>query len=139
MNNNNNKGFAANQAMRNAVVKALYSKSIVIRKFKITKEKDGSVHASFVYGTIGQNPVAEAFGLDYDVRLNNLPVEVKDMNDNVKPQKINVDGQKYIFCTSLITIECDDDEEIRRERPYNGSQSGHPYLEIEASKYDVEA
>ena len=110
--NNELKGFAANQAMRNAVVKALYSKSIVIRKFKVTKDLEGNVNASFVYGTIGQNPVAEAFGLDYDVRINNLPVEVKDMNDNVKAQKINVDGIKYVFCSSLITIECDDDAEI---------------------------
>ena len=115
MNSLNNKmmnGFAANQAMRNAVVKALYSKSIVIRKFKVTKDKIGNINVSFVYGTIGQNPVAEAFGLDYDVRINNLPVEVKDMNDKVKPQKINVDGIKYVFCSSLITIECDDDAEI---------------------------
>jgi hypothetical protein len=110
--NNEVKGFAANQAMRNAVVKALYSKSIVIRKFKVTKDEIGNINISFVYGTIGQNPVAEAFGLDYDVRINNLPVQVKDMNDNVKSQKINVDGIKYIFCSSLITIECDDDAEI---------------------------
>ena len=110
--NNELKGFAANQAMRNAVVKALYSKSIVIRKFKVTKDLEGNVNASFVYGTIGQNPVAEAFGLDTNVKINNLPVEVKDMNDNVKAQKINVDGIKYVFCSSLITIECDDDAEI---------------------------
>ena len=110
--NNEVKGFAANQAMRNSVVKALYSKSIVIRKFKVTKDMENNIHVSFVYGTIGQNPVAEAFGLDTDVRINNLPVEVKDMNDKVKAQKINVDGVKYVFCSSLITIECDDDAEI---------------------------
>ena len=115
MNSLNNKmmnGFAANQAMRNAVVNALYSKSYVIRKFKFSKDELGNMNLSFVYGTIGQNPVAEAFGLDYDVRINNLPVQVKDMNDNVKAQKINVDGIKYIFCSSLITIECDDDAKI---------------------------
>ena len=110
--NNEVKGFAANQAMRNSVVKALYSKSIVIRKFKVTKDMENNIHVSFVYGTIGQNPVVEAFGLDTDVRINNLPVQVKDMNDNVKAQKINVDGVKYVFCSSLITIECDDDAEI---------------------------
>jgi hypothetical protein len=110
--NNEVKGFAANMAVRNAVVKALYAQSIVIRKFEVTKDKENNVHASFKYGTIGMNPVATAFGLDYNVRINNLPVEVKDMNDKVKSQKINVDGQKYIFCSSLITIECDDDAEL---------------------------
>ena len=112
INNNMMTGFAANQAVRNSVVKALYSKSYVIRKFEVTKDLEGNVNVSFVYGTIGQNPVAEAFGLDYNVRINNLPVQVKDMNDNIKAQKINVDGDKYIFCSSLITIECDDDAEI---------------------------
>ena len=110
--NNTVKGYSANQAMRNAVVKALYAQSIVIRKFEVTKDKENNIHVSFKYGTIGMNPVATAFGLDYDVRINNLPVEVKDMNDKIKAQKVNVDGQKYIFCSSLITIECEDDAEI---------------------------
>ena len=110
--NNEVKGFAANMAVRNAVVSKLYAQSIVIRKFKVTKDKENNIHVSCTFGTIGMNPVAQAFGLDYDVRINNLPVEVKDMNDKVKAQKVNVDGQKYIFCSSLITIECDDDAEI---------------------------
>ena len=112
INNNELKGFAANQAMRNGVVKALYSKSIVIRKFEVAKDDNGEMQVSFKYGTIGQNPVAEAFGLDTNVRINNLPVEVKDMNDKVKAQKINVDGVKYVFCSSLITIECEDEQLI---------------------------
>ena len=110
--NNEVKGFAANMAMRNGVVNALYSKSLVIRKFEVVKDDNGEMQVSFKYGTIGQNPVAEAFGLDTDVRINNLPVEVKDMYDKVKTQKINVDGVKYVFCSSLITIECEDEQLI---------------------------
>ena len=110
--NNEVKGFAANMAMRNGVVKALYSKSVVIRKFEVAKDDNGEMQVSFKYGTIGQNPVAEAFGLDTNVRINNLPVEVKDMYDKVKAQKINVDGVKYVFCSSLITIECEDEQLI---------------------------
>jgi hypothetical protein len=112
--NNEVKGFAANMAVRNAVVSKLYAQSIVIRKFEVTKDKENNIHVSFKYGTIGMNPVATAFGLDYNVRINNLPVEVKDMNDKTKAQKVNVDGQKYIFCSSLITIECEDDAEINK-------------------------
>lgn len=112
--NNEVKGFAANMAVRNAVVSKLYAQSIVIRKFEVTKDKENNIHVSFKYGTIGMNPVAAAFGLDYNVRINNLPVEVKDMNDKTKAQKVNVDGQKYIFCSSLITIECEDDAEINK-------------------------
>ena len=112
INNEAVKGFSANMAMRNGVVNALYSKSLVIRKFEVVKDDNGEMQVSFKYGTIGQNPVAEAFGLDTDVRINNLPVEVKDMYDKVKTQKINVDGVKYVFCSSLITIECEDEQLI---------------------------
>lgn len=110
--NSNVKGFAANQAMRSAVVKALYEQSIVIRKFEVTTDEDNNMNMTFKYGTIGMNPVAVAFGLDYDVRIPNLPVEVKLDNDKTEPRRVNVDGQKYIFCTSLITVECDDEQAI---------------------------
>lgn len=110
--NNEVKGFAANQAMRSAVVKALYEQSIVIRKFEVTTDEDNNMNMTFKYGTIGMNPVAVAFGLDYDVRIPNLPVEVKLDNDKTEPRRVNVDGQKYIFCTSLITVECDDEQAI---------------------------
>ena len=110
--NNEARGFMANQTLRNAVVSKLYSRSLVIRKFHVTVDNNNEMHVSFKYGTIGQNPVAEAFGLDYDVRINNLPVEVKDMNDKVESRKVNVDGDKFVFCTSLITIECNDEQKI---------------------------
>ena len=54
MNNNMMKGFAVNQALRAALNAKLYEQTVVIRKFKITKDKEGNVHASFKYGTIGQ-------------------------------------------------------------------------------------
>ena len=110
--NNEVKGYAANQAMRSAVVKALYEQSIVIRKFEVTTDEDNNMNMTFKYGTIGMNPVAVAFGLDYNVKIPNLPVEVKLDNDKTEPRRVNVDGQKYIFCTSLITVECDDDQAI---------------------------
>ena len=110
--NNESRGYAANMNLRNAVVNKLYSRSIVIRKFNVKVDDDNNMHVTFKYGAIGQNPVAEAFGLDYDVRINNLPVEVKLENDKTESRKVNVDGNKYVFCTSLITIECDDEQKI---------------------------
>ena len=59
--NNEVKGFAANMAMRNAVVNKLYAQSIVIRKFEVAKDENNEVHVSCKYGTIGMNPVAVAF------------------------------------------------------------------------------
>ena len=105
-------GFAAYNAFRNAVVNKLYEKSIVIRKFEVTvNDKTNEVHVDMKYGTIGYNPVAVAFGLDYNARINNLLVEAKIENvtgDRTEGRRINVDGQKYILCNNLITVECED-------------------------------
>ena len=104
------KGFAAHKALRKALNAELYKQSVVIRKFKITREKDGTIHVSFVYGTIGMSPVVEAFGLDKHIKINNLAVEVKlaGFDDKTEPRRINVDGERYVFCSNLITIECED-------------------------------
>lgn len=111
---NNVKGFAANMKLREAIVHELYKETVVIRKFEVTKDKEGNIHTSFKYGTIGMNPVVEAFGLDRDVRINSLPVEYKleGLDDKYEPRKITVDGERYIFCTSLITVKCEDSEII---------------------------
>lgn len=111
---NNVKGFAANMKLRDAIVHELYKETVVIRKFEVTKDDEGNIHTSFKYGTIGMNPVVEAFGLDRDVRINSLPVEYKieGLDDKYEPRKITVDGERYIFCTSLITVKCEDSEII---------------------------
>jgi hypothetical protein len=114
MNNNMMKGFAVNQALRAALNAKLYEQTVVIRKFKITKDKEGNVHASFKYGTIGKSPVVEAFGLDKHVVINNLPVEVTVADsDRTESRKVNIDGERYVFCSSLITVECEDDAIIQ--------------------------
>jgi len=114
MNNNMMKGFAVNQALRAALNAKLYEQTVVIRKFKITKDKEGNVHASFKYGTIGKSPVVEAFGLDKHVVINNLPVEVTVADsDKTESRKVNVDGERYVFCSNLITVECEDDAIIQ--------------------------
>ncbi len=113
--NNELRGYAEFKAVRSAVVGKLYERSIVIRKFvldvnDITREEKLTVK----YGTIGMNPVAQAFGLDYNVVKNNVPVEVNlpEVDDKTECRRIKIDGHKYIQCTSLITIECDDDQKI---------------------------
>jgi hypothetical protein len=113
-NNNMMKGFAVHKALSKALIAELYKQSAVIRKFKITRDKNGTINVSFVYGTIGISPVVEAFGLDRDIKINNLPVEVKlaGYDDKSEPRKINVDGERYVFCSSLITIECEDERII---------------------------
>ena len=112
---NNARGFAANMKLREAIVNELYKETVIIRKFEVVVDPDTNEQKiSFKYGTIGMNPVVEAFGLDRNVRINNLPVEVKlaGYDDKTEPRKITVDGQRYIFCSSLITIKCEDSNVI---------------------------
>lgn len=111
MNNEAVKGYAANMKLRQSIVDRLYKETVVIRKFEVKVDsKTNEQTIEFKYGTIGMNPVVEAFGLDRDVRINNLPAEVKinGYDDKTESRKITVDGQRYIFCSSLITIKCED-------------------------------
>ncbi len=102
-------GFAANQILRDSLVAELYSEFVVVRKFTVAVDPETKeMMVSFKYGTIGVNPVVEAFGLDRDVRINNLVVDCENAIGEVEPRKINIDGKKYIFCSSLIMIKCED-------------------------------
>ena len=113
--NNEVKGFAANMNMRNAIVNRLYAKQIVITKVTIVKDdKTNEIKVSERLGTIGYSPVVEAFGLKPEVRMNNVEVETEDRNGNKRIERITVDGVKYVYCDTLITIERKDANEISR-------------------------
>ena len=111
--NNEVKGFAANKALRNAIVNRLYAKQVVITKITITvDDKTNEVKETVRLGTIGYSPVVEAFGLKPEVRMNNVEVQTEDRNGNKRIERITVDGVKYVYCDSLITIECKDTNKI---------------------------
>lgn len=123
------KGFNANMALRNAIVNRLYAKQVVITKVVITvDEKTGEVRQTSKLGTIGYSPVVEAFGLKPDFRLYNVEVETEDRNGNKRIERLSIDGVKYVYCDSLITIECKDKNEIARL-----AKEGH-VLETEAGE-----
>lgn len=118
-------GYAVHKALKASLNAALYKQSVVIRKFVVARDLDGNIHVSFKYGTIGMSPVVEAFGLDREVKVNNLAVEVKmaGFDDKTECRRINVDGERYIFCSNLITIECQD-ESIIASNDANGFVCG---------------
>ncbi len=113
--NNEVKGFAANQLLRDAIVNRLYAKQVVITKVVISvDDKTGEVKRTDKLGTIGYSPVVEAFGLKPNFRLYNVEVETEDRNGNKRIERLDIDGVKYVYCDSLITIECKDTNEIAR-------------------------
>jgi hypothetical protein len=125
--------YAANQILRDAIVSTLYAQTIVIRKFTVAVDGE-TLRLDCKYGTIGSNPVAEAFGLDYDVRVNNLPVEVSlQSTDKTEARRITIDGDRYIFCSSLIMIKCEDEATIKLNDSNGFVYAGNTYRVLGAS------
>ena len=113
LNKNIKKGYSAIKKFRDALVDKLYETSVVVNKVTIeVDDKTGKVTENSILGVIGHGPVAEAFGLDRDYRAKNVTVE-EEVNNNKITRKVDIDGFKYIYCDSLITIECSDEEKIK--------------------------
>ena len=105
--NGNLKGFAANKKMRNALNAKLNETTIVINKIEITYDKETkSYQPIFKLGTIGYGPVVEEFGIDREYKAMGVAVEVDLDDDTTISRKVNIDGLRYAYCDTLLTIEC---------------------------------
>lgn len=118
MNNNvvREGSFAENKQLRDKLINKLYAEFVVIRKFTIEFDDENNMKIAVKYGTIGMSPVVEAFGVRRDVRINNVPVNVPLFagSDETKAVKVNIDGVKYIYCDSLVTMECKDQAKMEQ-------------------------
>lgn len=122
------KGFAAINRFRDQLVKALYKETVIINKIEVegyNEETNEYKILSKKYGTIGCSPVVKAFGLNRECKMSNIPVEVELDNDTRLARKVNIDGEKYIYCDNLLIVKCDEKETIEKlDRDgieYNGS------------------
>ena len=111
------KGFAAVNRFRDQLVKALYKETIVINKIEVegfNEETNEYKLLSKKYGTIGCSPVVKAFGLNREYKRSNVPVEIELDNDTRLARKVNIDGEKYIYCDNLLIVKCEEKETIER-------------------------
>lgn len=109
------KGFAANKQLRNAINARLNKTTIVINKLEMKYNKETKEYEPIVkLGTIGYSPVVEAFGVNREYKRADVPVEIDLDGDTTISRKINIDGMKYVYCDSIMSIECKDKQQIEK-------------------------
>ena len=109
------KGFAANKQLRNAINARLNKTTIVINKLEMKYNKETKEYEPIVkLGTIGYSPVVEAFGVNREYKRADVPVEIDLDGDTTISRKINIDGIKYVYCDSIMSIECKDKQQIEK-------------------------
>ena len=109
------KGFAANKQLRNAINARLNKITVVINKLEMKYNKETKEYEPIVkLGTIGYSPVVEAFGVNREYKRADVPVEIDLDGDTTISRKINIDGMKYVYCDSIMSIECKDKQQIEK-------------------------
>ena len=109
------KGFAANKQLRNEINARLNKTIIVINKLEMKYNKETKEYEPIVkLGTIGYSPVVEAFGVNREYKRADVPVEIDLDGDTTISRKINIDGIKYVYCDSIMSIECKDKQQIEK-------------------------
>jgi hypothetical protein len=132
--NNEIKGFAANKQLRNALNVKLNETSIVINKVEINfNNKTKEYSYVYKYGTVGYSPVFEEFGIDRDYKATNVPVEVDLDNDLTITRRIDINGLRYAYCDSIMSIECKEKQMIEKLDRDGFELNGHLYRVLGAS------
>ena len=109
------KGFAANKELRNAINARLNKTTVIINKLEMKYNKETKEYEPIVkLGTIGYSPVVEAFGVNREYKRADVPVEIDLDGDTTISRKINIDGMKYVYCDSIMSIECKDKQQIEK-------------------------
>ena len=109
------KGFAANKQLRNAINARLNKTTIVINKLEMVYNKETKEYEPIVkLGTIGYSPVVEAFGVNREYKRASVAVEIDLDGDTTIARKIDIDGMKYVYCDSIMSIECKDKQQIEK-------------------------
>ena len=107
-------GLGLHRRFRNAVNNKVHAVKFVINRVEIVYNKQTKQYDELVYkAIIDDSPLVREFGFDADYRAVNVKVfELNDEDERSTARRINIDGQKYIWCDSLISIEASDKKKI---------------------------
>lgn len=129
------KGFAAAKLLRKNINKNLNKTKVVINKIELAYNKDTKEYEPIVetFGLIDYNPVVERLGLDRDFRRANVLVDETHDNGKITRRRVNIDGDKYVMCTSIISIKCDNLKQIAKLDEFGYEFNGDLYRVLGAS------
>lgn len=112
--NTNMRSMAQHKRFRKAVNDKIHAVKYVINRVDISWNAMTKKYEEDRYlAIVDDSPLIHKFGVSVDYRATN--VLVFDRNDDDKKgaaRRINIDGQKYAYCESLMIIECDNKRKI---------------------------
>lgn len=117
------RGLKAHDKFRQLQIKDLHAHKFVINRVDFIKDKETKEIKQVPYlAIVDDSPLIREFENIEEaikvVKSNVLAYECKDDKTNKKEQKkarrINIDGDKYIFCSNIMAVRCGDDKLINK-------------------------
>ena len=130
--NKNYRGLKAHDKFRQLQINDLNAHKIVINRVDFIKDRETKEIKQVGYlAIVDDSPLARTFGTTNVVKSNVLAYDVKD--NNKKARRINIDGDRYIFCESIMAIQCEDKELAEQLANEGFKLNNDLYLPVNAS------
>ena len=112
--NTNMRSMAQHKRFRKAVNDKIHAVKYVINRVDITWNAMTKRYEEDRYlAIVDDSPLVHKFGVSLDYRAANVLVfDRNDDDEKGAARRINIDGQKYAYCESLMIIQCDNKRKI---------------------------
>lgn len=130
---NNYRGLRAHDKFRQLQINDLHAHKIVINRVDFIKDKETKEIKQVAYlAIVDDSPLARTFGTSDITKSNVLAYDLDD-KQNKKARRINIDGDKYVFCESIMAIQCEDKEVAEQLANEGFKLNNDLYLPVNAS------
>ena len=128
-------GLGLHKKFRKAVNNKVHAVKFIINRVDITWNKQTKQFDEDKYLTIvDDSPLIREFGFnDNYVKANVMVFDLDDDDKKDAARRITIDGQKYIYCDSLIAIEASDQSKIDELADKGYELNGFRYMAATAS------
>lgn len=112
--NTNMRSMAQHKRFRKAVNDKIHAVKYVINRVDISWNAMTKKYEEDRYlAIVDDSPLIHKFGVSLDYRAANVLVfDRNDDDEKGAARRINIDGQKYVYCESLMIIQCDNKRKI---------------------------
>lgn len=112
--NTNMRSMAQHKRFRKAVNDKIHAVKYVVNRVDISWNAMTKKYEEDRYlAIVDDSPLIHKFGVSLDYRAYNVLVfDRNDDDEKGAARRINIDGQKYVYCESLMIIECNNKRKI---------------------------
>ena len=130
----NAKAIGAHKRFRAAVINKVFEVKFVINRIDIEYNKQTQQYEETSYLTIvDDSPLIREFGYNEEYKRANVRVMETDDNDKKQALRINIDGVKYVYCDSIIAIQCEETKKINELADKGYNFNNYVYMAATAS------